>query len=69
MELLETLGVPVLGCRTDTLPLFYAARAGPPVSPTRRDAEAARVATRTGGSAAAGILLAQPAAESLDVDA
>ena len=27
-ELLETLGVPVLGFRVDTLPLFYAPRAG-----------------------------------------
>jgi len=31
-ELLETLGVPVLGFRTDELPLFYAATGGPPVS-------------------------------------
>src|SRR3989304_788451 len=29
-ELLETLGVPVLGFRTDTLPLFYAPHRGPP---------------------------------------
>jgi pseudouridine-5'-phosphate glycosidase len=32
VELLETLGVPVLGLRTDELPLFYATRGGPPVS-------------------------------------
>ena len=31
-ELLETLGIPVLGYRTDTLPLFYSAAGGPPVS-------------------------------------
>ena len=31
-ELLETLGVPVLGWQTDDLPLFYAAHGGPPVS-------------------------------------
>src|SRR5204863_10214576 len=31
-ELLETLGVPVIGYRTDDLPLFYAAHGGPPVS-------------------------------------
>src|SRR5439155_6735345 len=31
-EALESLGVPVLGYRTDELPLFYAARGGPPVS-------------------------------------
>ena len=35
-ELLETLGVPVLGYRTDDLPLFYAAHGGPPVSGARR---------------------------------
>ena len=32
VELLETLGVPVIGYRTDTLPLFYDAAGGPPVS-------------------------------------
>ena len=42
-ELLETLGVPVLGLRTDDLPLFYSARGGPRVS--------ARVETRRGGRA------------------
>jgi pseudouridine-5'-phosphate glycosidase len=44
-ELLETLGVPVLGFRTDELPLFYSARGGPPV-PARVEsaAEAAQVA-------------------------
>ena len=31
-ELLETLGVPVLGYRTAELPLFYSAGGGPPVS-------------------------------------
>src|SRR5262249_60119759 len=32
-ELLETLGVPVLGYRTHQLPLFYSARGGPPPPP------------------------------------
>ena len=44
-ELLETLGIPVLGYRTDTLPLFYAAPAGRRVSArveTRREAAARR---------------------------
>jgi pseudouridylate synthase len=67
-ELLETLGVPVLGYRTDALPLFYAAHGGPPVS-ARVDsaADAAQVARahwRLGRHTS--ILLAQPAAESLD---
>ena len=38
-ELLETLGVPVLGWRTDELPLFYTARGGPPVSQRAESAE------------------------------
>jgi pseudouridine-5'-phosphate glycosidase len=44
-ELLEALGVPVLGWRTDELPLFYAPDGGPPVSARVETAgEAARVA-------------------------
>jgi pseudouridylate synthase len=44
-EVLETLGVPVLGYRTDELPLFYTATGGPPVT-ARVDSpvEAARIA-------------------------
>ncbi len=48
-ELLETLGVPVLGWQTATLPMFYSANGGPPVSAvvaTRE--EAARMAPPTG---------------------
>jgi pseudouridine-5'-phosphate glycosidase len=68
LELLETLGVPVLGYRTSTLPLFYSDAGGPPV-PQRVDdvADAARVAHlhwRLGG---AGLLLANPPPESLEV--
>src|SRR5918992_1473423 len=44
-ELLEGLGVPVLGYRTDELPLFYTAGGGPPVSARVESAEeAARIA-------------------------
>jgi pseudouridine-5'-phosphate glycosidase len=67
-ELLETLGVPVLGWRTDTLPLFYAADGGPPVAArVESAAEAAQIASahwRLGRRSA--LLLAQPPAESLD---
>jgi pseudouridine-5'-phosphate glycosidase len=70
MELLETLGIPVLGYRVDTLPLFYSARGGPPVSARVEDAaEVARIADthwRLGGNA---ILVGHPPAESLDVAA
>jgi pseudouridylate synthase len=66
-ELLETLGVPVLGYRTDDLPLFYAAHGGPPVSArVESAAEAARIA-RTHWSLGrhTSVLLARPADDSL----
>ena len=45
VEALETLGVPVVGFGTDTVPLFYAAEGGPP-APIRADSaeEVARIA-------------------------
>ena len=68
-ELLETLGVPTLGYRVDTLPLFYAAEGGPPVSARVESAgEAARIAAehwRLGGT---GLLLGRPPDESLEVE-
>jgi pseudouridine-5'-phosphate glycosidase len=70
MELLETLGVPVLGYRTDELPLFYSARGGPPV-PARVESpeEAARLAhTHWGLRRHTALVLAQPPPESLDVE-
>ncbi len=70
MELLETLGVPVLGLRTDTVPLFYKAEGGPPVSArVESAAEAARIASmhwRLGRHS--GVVVANPPAESLDVE-
>jgi len=67
-ELLETLGVPLLGFRTDELPLFYTARGGPAVSARVESAEeAARIARshwRLGRHSA--LVLAQPPPESLD---
>jgi len=67
VELLESLGVPLLGYRTDQLPLFYSARGGPSV-PARVDSaeEAARVARAHWGLARGGILVARPPDESLD---
>jgi pseudouridine-5'-phosphate glycosidase len=67
-ELLETLGVPVLGFRTDDLPLFYAAHGGPPVSArVESAAEAAQVARAHWGLGRhTSILLARPADDSLD---
>ncbi len=69
VELLESVGVPVLGFRTDTLPLFYSAEGGPPV-PQRVEeaAEAAQIAWAHWALGGAGLLLANPPPESLDVE-
>jgi pseudouridine-5'-phosphate glycosidase len=69
-ELLETIGVPVLGWRTDTMPLFYRRDGGPPVSARVQTVE--EVATiaqfhwRLGRHSA--LLVARPPDESLDVE-
>jgi pseudouridine-5'-phosphate glycosidase len=68
-ELLETLGIPVLGYRTDELPLFYSAGGGPPVS-TRVDepeqaARTAQVHWELGGAA---LLLARDPDDGVDVE-
>lgn len=67
LEVLETLGVPVLGYRTDTLPLFYSASGGPSV-PARVDSadEAARIARAHWELGGRGLVLAQPPPTSLD---
>jgi pseudouridine-5'-phosphate glycosidase len=67
VELLETLGVPVIGWRTDELPLFYAARGGPAVSARVESAdEAARVARAHWVLGGGGLLLGRAPDESLD---
>jgi pseudouridylate synthase len=66
-ELLETLGVPVLGWRTDTLPLFYAARGGPDVSARVESAEeAARLAAAHWELGGGGLVVGRPPDDSLD---
>ena len=66
-ELLETLGVPVLGWRTDELPLFYSAGSGPPVSARIESAEeAALIAQAHWELGRAGLLLARPPEETVD---
>ena len=69
MEYLETLGIPVLGYRTDTLPLFYSATGGPPV-PQRVDdvSGAARTAAAHWKLGGCGLVLANPPPESLEVE-
>ena len=68
MEHLETLGIPVLGYRTDTLPLFYEATGGPPVSQRVDDPHAAaRIAAAHWKLGACGLLLTNPPPESIEV--
>jgi pseudouridylate synthase len=69
LEVLETLGVPVLGWQTATLPLFYTAEGGPPAPATVATAtEAAAVARTHWSLGRGGLLLGQAPAESLEVE-
>jgi pseudouridylate synthase len=67
LEVLETLGVPVVGFRTDTLPLFYSALGGPQLTARIESAagaaQVARAHWELGGS---GVVLAQAPPTSLD---
>ena len=69
-ELLETLGVPVLGWRTSTLPLFYSGTGGPPVSAVVT--AAAEVALITAAhwqlNGSIGVLLCRPPEPSLEIE-
>jgi pseudouridine-5'-phosphate glycosidase len=67
IELLESLGVPVLGYRVDTLPLFYAAAGGPSVSARVESAgEAAQIARAHWELGGGGLLLGRPPDEPLE---
>jgi pseudouridylate synthase len=69
LEALETLGVPVLGWQVETLPLFYTAEGGPPAPATVATAsEAAEIARAHWSLGRAGLVLARPPAENLDVE-
>jgi pseudouridylate synthase len=69
-EVLETLGIPVLGWRTEEMPLFYEARGGPPVSQrvdsVEETAQVAQFHWRLGRHS--GIVLARPPEEGVDVE-
>jgi pseudouridine-5'-phosphate glycosidase len=69
-ELLETLGVPVLGWRTGTLPLFYSATGGPPVSAVVTSAEEAALiaAAHWQLNGPSGLLLTRPPEPSLEIE-
>jgi pseudouridine-5'-phosphate glycosidase len=68
-ELLETLGIPVLGYRTAELPLFYSAGGGPPVSArVESPDEAARTAAAHWELGGAALLLARDPDDGVDVE-
>jgi pseudouridylate synthase len=69
-ELLETLGIPVLGWRTATLPLFYSAEGGPAVSAVASSSvEVARIAAAHWQLSVSGLILARPPADGLEIEA
>jgi pseudouridylate synthase len=69
-ELLETLAVPVLGWRTPTLPQFYTADGGPPVSAVvSTGEEVAKVAAAHWVvNPSGGLLLGRPPVDGLDLE-
>jgi pseudouridine-5'-phosphate glycosidase len=69
-ELLETLAVPVLGWQVPTLPLFYSAAGGPPVSAVvTSETEAAQIARQHWALAGSGgLILGRPPAQGLDLE-
>lgn len=71
VELLETLGVPVLGWRTDELPAFYASRSGLPVVARVESAgEVAAIARAAWGSGLVrGMILGVPPPPDTAIDA
>jgi pseudouridine-5'-phosphate glycosidase len=70
LEVLETLGVPVVGFGTATFPAFYVCSSGMPVS-ARVDTpnEAARLLTSHWSMKGAGVVVAQPAPADVALDA
>jgi len=68
-EVLETLGIPVLGYRSDELPLFYAAAGGPPVSArVESPQEAAEIARAHWALGGTGLLLGNAPENEIDVE-
>jgi pseudouridine-5'-phosphate glycosidase len=69
VELLETLGIPVVGWKTDSLPLFYWAAGGPPLT-DRVDspAQAAAIARAHWALGGAAILLVKPPPSEFDAE-
>jgi pseudouridine-5'-phosphate glycosidase len=71
LEMLETRGVPVIGYRTDTFPLFYVPESDHPVTDRADDPDtvAAVAAAHWGFARRTGILVVQPVAAEVALDA
>jgi pseudouridylate synthase len=71
LEALETAGVPLIGYRTDVFPLFYVRESPHPVPDRADDADAvaAAVAAHWGLARRAGVVVAQPVAEDVALNA
>jgi pseudouridine-5'-phosphate glycosidase len=71
LEALETAGVPLIGYRTDVFPLFYVRESPHPVPDRADDADAvaAAVAAHWGFARRAGVVVAQPVAVDVALDA
>jgi pseudouridylate synthase len=66
-ELLETLGLPVLGFGTDELPLFYSVGGGPPVSVrVESAAQAAAIASAHWELGGSSLLMGRPAEQTIE---
>jgi pseudouridine-5'-phosphate glycosidase len=71
IEMLETRGVPIVGYRTDTLPLFYVTQSRHALADRADDAEtiAAAAAAHWGFARRTGLLVVQPVAAEVALDA
>ncbi len=71
LEMLETRGIPIIGYRTDTFPLFYVTQSAHALADRADDAEtvAAVAAAHWGFARRTGILVVQPVAAEVALDA
>jgi pseudouridylate synthase len=71
LEMLETRGIPVIGYRTDTFPLFYVTQSSHALTDRADDADtvAAAAAAHWGFARRTGILVVQPVADEVALDA
>ncbi len=66
VEVLETLGVPLLGWQTEELPLFYSARGGPSVPRVESARDAAAIARAHWRFSRSAVVVARPPVDGID---